>query len=95
MSREVYVRFSESRGSDPPATHLVILVHGRREDTQALSEDVARVLATMGLRPSAKTQVVHMSDGFGFLGFRIRWKRKEARTSGTSTPSSMTGLSGG
>ena len=56
---------------------FVILVHGSREDTQALREDVARVLAPMGLRLSpAKTQVVHMSDGFGFLGFRIRWKRK-------------------
>jgi hypothetical protein len=31
----------------------------------------------MGLRLSpAKTQVVHLSDGFDFLGFRIQWKRK-------------------
>jgi RNA-directed DNA polymerase len=59
------------------ADDFVILVHGSREDTEALREDVARVLAPMGLRLSpAKTQVVHMSDGFGFLGFRIRWKRK-------------------
>jgi RNA-directed DNA polymerase len=55
----------------------VILVHGSREDTQALREDVARVLAPMGLRLSpAKTQVAHMSDRFCFLGFRIRWKPK-------------------
>ncbi|MEE4597623.1 group II intron reverse transcriptase/maturase [Streptomyces sp. DSM 41524] len=59
------------------ADDFVILVHGSREDTEALREDLARVLATMGLRLSpAKTQVVHMSDGFSFLGFRIRWKRK-------------------
>ena len=59
------------------ADDFVILVHGSREDTEALREDVARVLATMGLRLSpAKTQLVHMSDGFGFLGFRIRWKCK-------------------
>jgi len=59
------------------ADDFVILVHGSCEDTEALREDVARVLATMGLRLSpAKTQVVHMSDGFSFLGFRIRWKRK-------------------
>jgi RNA-directed DNA polymerase len=59
------------------ADDFVILVHGTREDTEALREDAARVLATMGLRLSpAKTQVAHMSDGFGFLGFRIRWKRK-------------------
>jgi RNA-directed DNA polymerase len=59
------------------ADDFVILVHGSREDAQALREDVARTLASMGLRLSpAKTQVVHMSDGFNFLGFRIRWKRK-------------------
>ncbi|MEX5638033.1 group II intron reverse transcriptase/maturase, partial [Parafrankia sp. FMc2] len=59
------------------ADDFVILVHGSREDTEALHEDVAHVLAPMGLRLSpVKTQVVHMSDGFCFLGFRIRWKRK-------------------
>ncbi|MEU5943905.1 group II intron reverse transcriptase/maturase [Micromonospora sp. NPDC047548] len=59
------------------ADDFVILVRGSREDTDALREDVATVLATLGLRLSpAKTQVVHMSDGFDFLGFRIRWKRK-------------------
>jgi RNA-directed DNA polymerase len=59
------------------ADDFVILVHGSREDAQALREDVAGVLAPMGLRLSpAKTRVVHMGDGFGFLGFRIRWKRK-------------------
>lgn len=59
------------------ADDFVILVHGSREDTEALREDVAQVLAPMGLRLSpAKTQVIHMSDGFDFLGFRIRWKRK-------------------
>ena len=32
---------------------------------------------TAGLRLSpAKTQVLHMSEPFGFLGFRIQWKRK-------------------
>lgn len=51
----------------------MILVHGSREDTEALREDVAGVLATMGLRLSpAKTQVIHLSDGFAFLSFRIR-----------------------
>jgi RNA-directed DNA polymerase len=45
------------------------LVHGSREDTEALREDVATMLAPLGLRLSpAKTQVVHMSDGFDFLG---------------------------
>lgn len=59
------------------ADDFVILVHGSWEDTEALREDVARTLTPMGLRLSpAKTQVVHMGDGFSFLGFRIRWKRK-------------------
>ena len=59
------------------ADDFVILVHGSQEHTEALREDVATLLAPLGLRLSAaKTQVVHMSDGFDFLGFRIRWKRK-------------------
>jgi RNA-directed DNA polymerase len=63
------------------ADDFVVLVHGSREDTEALREDVARVLARLGLRLSpAKTQVVHMGDGFDFLGFRIRWKRQRGST---------------
>src|ERR1700722_2134525 len=59
------------------ADDFAVLVNGTRADTENLREDVARVLAPMGLRLSAaKTQVVHMSDGFDFLGFHIRWKRK-------------------
>ena len=35
------------------------------------------MLAPLGLRLSpAKTRVVHMSEGFDFLGFRIQWRRK-------------------
>jgi RNA-directed DNA polymerase len=60
------------------ADDFVILVHGTREDTEALREDVAHLLGPLGLRLSpAKTQVVHMSDGFNFVGFRIRWKPKK------------------
>ncbi len=59
------------------ADDFVVLVHGAKADVENLREDVARVLAPMGLRLSAaKTQVVHMSDGFDFPGFHIRWKRK-------------------
>jgi RNA-directed DNA polymerase len=54
-----------------------VLVHGTQADAENLRADVAQVLAPMGLRLSAaKTQVAHMSDGFDFLGFHIRWKRK-------------------
>jgi len=59
------------------ADDFVVLVHGDRTHVDALREDVARVLAPMGLRLSqSKTRVVHMRDGFDFLGFHIRWKRK-------------------
>jgi RNA-directed DNA polymerase len=59
------------------ADDFVVLVHGTQADTDALREDVTTVLAPMGLLLSpAKTQVVHMSDGFDFLGFHIQWKRK-------------------
>src|SRR5258708_24495648 len=52
------------------ADDFVILGNGTRSHTEALREDVAQVLAPLGLRLSpAKTQVVHMSDGFDFLGY--------------------------
>jgi RNA-directed DNA polymerase len=59
------------------ADDFVILVHGTGQDTEALREEIAHVLLPMGLRLSpAKTRVVHMSEGFDFLGFRIQWRRK-------------------
>lgn len=59
------------------ADDFVVLVHGDEDHTQALREDVARVLQPLGLRLSpAKTRVLHMSDGFDFLGFHIQWRRK-------------------
>jgi RNA-directed DNA polymerase len=59
------------------ADDFVVLVHGGQADAAALREDVARVLAPMGLRLSeAKTHVAHIADGFDFLGFRIQWRRK-------------------
>ena len=59
------------------ADDFVVLVTGTRADVEALHGQIAVVLATMGLRMSqTKTQVVNMSEGFDFLGFRIQWKRK-------------------
>ena len=51
----------------------------RRAPTRSgtLREEIADVLDTIGLRLApAKTRVVHMSEGFDFLGFRIQWRRK-------------------
>jgi RNA-directed DNA polymerase len=51
-------------------------VHGTAADTAALREEVADVLEPLGLRLSqTKTQIVHMSNGVDFLGFRTQWKR--------------------
>ncbi|MFE6904788.1 group II intron reverse transcriptase/maturase [Streptomyces sp. NPDC057717] len=59
------------------ADDFVVLTDGNRDDAEALREDIADVLQPLGLRLSeAKTQIVHMSEGFDFLGFRIRWRRK-------------------
>jgi len=47
------------------ADDFVVLVHGTRAHVEALREEVAVVLAPLGLRLSAaKTQIVHMSEGF-------------------------------
>ncbi|MFD5513881.1 reverse transcriptase domain-containing protein, partial [Streptomyces sp. NPDC127051] len=59
------------------ADDFVVLVKGTRQDTEALREEIAQVLAPIGLRLSeAKTQLVHLSGGFDFLGFHIQWRRK-------------------
>jgi len=49
-----------------------VLVAGTRAHAEALRDEVAVVLAPMGLRLSAeKTRIVHIDEGFDFLGFRI------------------------
>lgn len=59
------------------ADDFVVLVTGEQEHAQGLRAVVADVLAPMGLRLSAdKTRVVHIDDGFDFLGFNIRRMRK-------------------
>ncbi len=65
----------------PPATHLVVLVAGTQAHAQALRQDVAAVIAPMGLRLSeAKTKIAHIDEGFDFLGFRIQRRRKRGTT---------------
>ena len=77
------------------ADDFVVLVHGDRTHVEALREDLARVLAPMGLRLSeSRTRVVHMSDGFDFLGFHIRWKRKRGTNTRHVYTFSPTGRSG-
>jgi hypothetical protein len=58
------------------APDFVVMVHGTRADADALWDEVADVLAPMGLRLSAeKTRVVHLDEGFDFLGWRIQRRR--------------------
>jgi len=63
------------------ADDFAVLADGSRQDAEVLREQIATVLATLGLRLSqAKTRVVHLSEGFSFLGFRIQWRRKQGTT---------------
>jgi len=59
------------------ADDFVVLTDGTDLHLHDLREQIAQVLAPLGLRFSeTKTRIVHMSDGFDFLGFRLQWKRK-------------------
>jgi RNA-directed DNA polymerase len=59
------------------ADDFVIVVHGQRHHAEALRDEVAGVIAPLGLRLSPdKTRVVHVDDGFDFLGQHIRRQRK-------------------
>ena len=55
------------------ADDFVVLVFGQRGHAEHLWEDMADLLAPMGLRLApAKTQVVHIDEGFDFLGCHIQ-----------------------
>ncbi len=54
------------------ADDFVVLVAGTRDHAEAVRDEAAAVLAPMGLRLSeAKTRIVHIDEGFDFLGFRV------------------------
>jgi RNA-directed DNA polymerase len=59
------------------ADDFVIMVSGDRHHAEELREEVAAVLEPLGLRLAPeKTAVVHIDEGFDFLGFHIRRQRK-------------------
>ena len=63
------------------ADDFVVLVAGTQAHAEDLRQEVATVLAPMGLRLSeAKTRVCHIDEGFDFLGFRIQRRRKRGTT---------------
>jgi RNA-directed DNA polymerase len=55
-----------------------LVVSGTREDAEALREEIAGVLAAMGLRLSPeKTLITHIDQGLDFLGWHIQRRRKK------------------
>ena len=59
------------------ADDWTMMVAGTRDDAEALREEVAEVLAPMGLRLSPeKTLITHIDEGLDFLGWRIQRHRK-------------------
>jgi len=59
------------------ADDFAFMVSGERHHAEALRDQVAAVLAPLGLRLAPeKTRVVHVDEGFDFLGFTIRRRRK-------------------
>src|SRR5690348_17200315 len=59
------------------ADDLVLMVSGDRQHAEALREEVSAVIEPLGLRLAPdKTRVVHIDEGFVFLGFTIRRLRK-------------------
>ncbi|MFI6778093.1 group II intron reverse transcriptase/maturase [Nocardia sp. NPDC050412] len=72
------------------ADDFVIMVAGSQAHTEALWDEVAQVIAPLGLRLSVeKSRVCHLDEGFDFLGFRIQRRRKKgtAKTSVYTYPS--------
>jgi RNA-directed DNA polymerase len=63
------------------ADDFVVMVSGTRAHADALHDEVAGVLAPMGLRLSEeKTKVAHIDDGLDFLGWRIQRHQKRGGT---------------
>jgi RNA-directed DNA polymerase len=63
------------------ADDFVVLVNGTREHAEAVWTHMADLLTPMGLRLAPeKTQVVHLDEGFDFLGFRIQRHTQKGST---------------
>jgi RNA-directed DNA polymerase len=63
------------------ADDFVVMVHGTKAHAEALLAETAAVLSPMGLRLSEeKTMIVHIDEGFDFLGFRIQRQTKRGST---------------
>jgi RNA-directed DNA polymerase len=76
------------------ADDFVVMVGGTQADAEALWDEVATVLAPIGLRLSEpKTRVCHIDEGFDFLGFRIQrrsWQGRPGKRAVYTYPSKKT-----
>jgi len=62
------------------ADDFLVMVHGTRDNADALWDEVRAVLAPMGLRLSEeKTRVCHIDDGFDFLGWHIQRRHRRGQ----------------
>ncbi len=60
------------------ADDFVVMVHGSKAHAEGLWDEVADVLAPLGLALSeSKTRVAHLDEGLDFLGFHIQRRRKK------------------
>ncbi|MBM7846984.1 group II intron reverse transcriptase/maturase [Arthrobacter roseus] len=63
------------------ADDFVIMVAGTKAHADALWDEVAEVIAPLGLQISVdKSRVCHLDEGFDFLGFRIQRRLKKGTT---------------
>jgi len=63
------------------ADDFVVMVSGTRAHAEDLRDEVATVLAPMGLRLSEeKTRIAHIDEGLDFLGWRIQRHQKRGGT---------------
>ena len=74
------------------ADDFVVMVHGTRDDAEALWDEVAAVLAPTGLRLSEeKTRVCHIDEGFDFLVWRIQRRNWRGRAGNKAMATSTGG----
>jgi len=63
------------------ADDLVLMISGTKADAEQLRDELAEVLAPIGLRLSeTKTRIAHIDDGIDFLGWRIQRHTKKGTT---------------
>jgi hypothetical protein len=76
------------------ADDWVVLVAGTQADAEQLRDETAVVLVPMGLRLSEeKTRIVHIDQGFDFLGMHIQRHKQLALRSASCTPTRREPLS--